>query len=229
MLQDQDIKGFTLLELLAVLAIVLIVTAVGLPNFNSWKTEREVRVGAEKIAQVLSGVNAQTKRGTFPYVQMHINANVSISGVTGNYPGTIVLGRGMTRTNLSKKLNSGKFPDCDTNLRTVAGSWEAEPTYEYKLKNIYLHVKNINAICYSADETYYATTDEINQNKNITLDQGSTDQYIIVCSATEKNARTAGKCPVSKTAGLKRPAYLIEWSRFGNVKRHKWSGSDWIR
>ena len=72
MLQDQDIKGFTLLELLAVLAIVLIVTAVGLPNFNSWKTEREVRVGAEKIAQVLSGVNAQTKRGTFPYVQMHI-------------------------------------------------------------------------------------------------------------------------------------------------------------
>ena len=96
MLQDQDIKGFTLLELLAVLAIVLIVTAVGLPNFNSWKTEREVRVGAEKIAQVLSGVNAQTKRGTFPYVQMHINANVSISGVTGNYPGTIVLGRGMT-------------------------------------------------------------------------------------------------------------------------------------
>ena len=135
MLQDQDIKGFTLLELLVVIAIVSIVTAIGLPNFNSWKTEREVRVGAEKIAQVLSGVNAQTKRGTFPYVQMHINANTSISGVAGNYPGTVVLGRGMTRTNLSKKLNSGKFPDCDTNLRTVAGSWEAEPTYEYKLKN----------------------------------------------------------------------------------------------
>ena len=92
MLQDQDIKGFTLLELMVVVAIVSIVTAIGIPNFNDWRKEREVRVAAEKIAEVLSGINAQAKRGTFPYVQMHINANTSISGVGGNYPGTIVLG-----------------------------------------------------------------------------------------------------------------------------------------
>ena len=65
--------------------------------------------------------------------------------------------------------------------------------------------------------------------KNIILDQSSTDQYIIVCSATHANVKAAGKCPVSKSTGLKRPAYLIEWSRFGNVKRHKWNGNDWIR
>ena len=61
-LQDQDIKGFTLLELLVVVALVSIITAIGIPNFNEWKKEREVRVAAEKIAGVLSGVNAQTKR-----------------------------------------------------------------------------------------------------------------------------------------------------------------------
>ena len=47
--QDQDIKGFTLLELLVVVALVSIITAIGLPNFNNWKKEREVRVAAEKI------------------------------------------------------------------------------------------------------------------------------------------------------------------------------------
>ena len=57
-LQDQDIKGFTLLELLVVVALVSIITAIGIPNFNEWKKEREVRVAAEKIAGVLSGVNA---------------------------------------------------------------------------------------------------------------------------------------------------------------------------
>ena len=62
MLQDQDIKGFTLLELLVVVALISIITAIGIPNFSSWKKDREVRVASEKIASVLSGVNAQTKR-----------------------------------------------------------------------------------------------------------------------------------------------------------------------
>ena len=224
MLQDQDIKGFTLLELLVVIAIISIVTAIGIPNFSKWKKEREVRVAAEKIASVLTGVNAQSKRGTFPYVQMLANSNVTILGATGNYQGTIIMGRGMTKTNLTKKLNAGKFPDCDVNLQFSAGSWEANPTFMYELKNIYLHVSNINAICYSTDEKFYATKGNINKNKNITLDQGITDQYIVVCSSHDTKS---GKCDLG--SGLKKPAYLIEWSRFGDVKRHKWSGSDWTR
>ena len=87
MLQDQDIKGFTLLELMVVVAIVSIVTAIGIPNFNDWRKEREVRVAAEKIAEVLSGINAQAKRGTFPYVQMHVQANINLGT---NLKGTII-------------------------------------------------------------------------------------------------------------------------------------------
>ena len=226
MLQDQDIKGFTLLELLVVIAIVSIVTAIGLPNFNSWKTEREVRVGAEKIAQVLSGVNAQTKRGTFPYVQMHVQANINLSA---NLKGTIIKGRGMSKTNLTKKLNDGQFPSCDTDLKFKSLSWEQNPTFEYTLKKIFLHINGTNAACFSGDESYYATTNEINTNDLLTLNNDSTDRYIIVCSGTEKKAKDKGKCPKSSSGDLKRPAYLIEWSRFGNVKKHKWSGSEWIR
>ena len=92
----------------------------------------------KKSASVLSGVNAQTKRGSYPYVQMFINSNVTIVGATGNYPGTIIMGRGMTKTNLSTNLNSGKFPNCDMTLNPGSGSWE-NPTFNYELKNIYLH------------------------------------------------------------------------------------------
>lgn len=227
MLQTQDIKGFTLLELLVVVALISIISAIGIPNFSGWKKDREVRTASEKIAAVLSGVNAQTKRGSFPYVQMYIDSNKLITSTTPNFHGTIIKGRGMTKTQLTKDLNSGNFPDCDRSFPANTNSWE-KPSFDYELRNIYLHFggSSASAICYSVDETYYATNGILATNKNIRLDQGITDRYIIVCSYHD--AKNAGKCD-TKSPGLKKPAYLIEWSRFGNVRKYKWSGSDWVR
>ena len=58
MQQNQDIKGFTLLELLVVISLVAIISAVAYPNFSSWKKEREVRAATEKIAGMISNVFA---------------------------------------------------------------------------------------------------------------------------------------------------------------------------
>ena len=62
MQQKQDIKGFSLLELLVVVVIVAVISAVGYPKFMDWRKDREVRLAAENISSMISGIVAQTQR-----------------------------------------------------------------------------------------------------------------------------------------------------------------------
>ena len=77
MQQDQNIKGFTILELLVVITIVAIVSAVGYPNFTSWKKDREVRQAVERAAAMVQSIITQSQRGSYPYVQLDIKSTKS--------------------------------------------------------------------------------------------------------------------------------------------------------
>ena len=65
-------KGFTLLELLIVLAIVSVVSAIGIPNFNSWRSDREVKVAAVKLSDLLTEVYNHTQGSAYPVSYTHL-------------------------------------------------------------------------------------------------------------------------------------------------------------
>ena len=72
MQQKQDIKGFTILELLVVITIVAIVSAVGYPHFMEWSEDIKVRKASEQISSMLKNMNTQLQRSNFQYLQLHI-------------------------------------------------------------------------------------------------------------------------------------------------------------
>ena len=47
---DEKTKGFTLLEILVVVVIIGLISAIAFPNFSDWKKDREIRTVAEKVA-----------------------------------------------------------------------------------------------------------------------------------------------------------------------------------
>ena len=238
MQQDQDIKGFTILELLVVIAIIAIISAVAFPSFSKWSTERKVRTATEKVASMISNIATQTQRGNLAYSQLMVLAVPNQS--------SIFVTKGMGDKNFKDKLEKGQI-NCPV---SPTGYWDdfGKPTkniqglnfseyYEFfnpedKVigeSKIAVHFSLPSAICFGKGGNYYKATNALSKvsNTNVVIEGSSTPNYIIIC--TYKNAQKNGnKCPTRGKA-LEKPAYLVKWSRFGNVSKFKWSGSDWNR
>ena len=110
----QDIKGFTILELLVVIVIISVVSAVSYPNFMDWSKDRKVRAAAEKVAIMLSSINTQAQRGSYPFVQFQIKP---LSGSVQ------FRSKGMSQDKMNSKLNQAttKILDCELN---DSGYWD---------------------------------------------------------------------------------------------------------
>ena len=100
---DENIKGFNLIELLVVVILIGVVSAIGYPNFNNWRSERETKDSVIKIKSLIDGINAQVQRGRYAFVQVHI---------LDNKKEIIVTSRGMKPEKLASlmKIVAGMTP-----------------------------------------------------------------------------------------------------------------------
>ena len=220
MKQNQDIKGFTLLELLVVIVIISVVSAVGYPKFTSWKKDREIRYAAEKVANLLTSISTQAQRGSYPFVQFYIKPSGSkVEFIT----------KGQTPENFNTNLNVGKKPECSTKSSGVFDNNEFDK-YDSEDEKISVQMNLVGTVCFSQNGTYFEKEGKLSSrdNPNVSIEGRLSNNYVIICSK-DNAAKTGKKCATTKGDGLEKPAYLVEWSRFGNISKFKWSGSVWTR
>ena len=222
MQQEQKIKGFTILELLVVITIVSIVSAIGYPRFNDWKTDREVRQALERAASMVNSIITHTQRGSYPYVQIDIRSSQTQ---------TIFTTKGMSKNKFSNSLNQKNISINCPITNQSASYWDADPL-ETATEAVSSNAGSSAAICFSREGSHYALVgNELIKNNDtsnkMSLDGFMVSQYIIFCSKSLAAANN-DMCPRALTKKDK-PAYLLQWSRFGNVVKYKWSGSAWNR
>ncbi len=208
MQEKQDIKGFTILELLVVITIVAVVSAVGYPNFMKWSDDRKVRKASEQIASMITNINTQLQRGNFQYVQFQI--------IPGGTSSTTIRTKGIYQDTYSEKINSGGITCSKDNKY-----WDE--TVQEIVIDTQVHKDKEGAVCFSKDGTKFLQTGSLKNQFILKINGEDEQDYVVVCG----KSITCDVTTIGKKNGLKKPAYLVLWSRFGTVTKYKRGESDW--
>ena len=170
MKQNQDIKGFTLLELLVVIVIISVVSAVGYPKFTSWKKDREIRYAAEKVANLLTSISTQAQRGSFPFVQFYIKPSKSkVEFIT----------KGQSTEQYNTNLNDGNKPECSTATSGVFDTNEFDK-YDSEDEKIFVQIDKVGTVCFSQNGTYFKKGGRMSTNLNVSIEGRLSDNYVII-------------------------------------------------
>ena len=217
---EKNIKGLSLLELVVVLVLIGVVTAVAYPDFTEWNRERKVRNGTDRVLSFMKNIHAQTERGTFAYVQVLINNNNNRLQLTS---------KGMTMQDLTDKIHDG---ESDWNAEATSRCepeatdyWSSDTAgedadiknyvFSIDLEDVTTSFIGTTAICFARNGKFFEAAFGTHFDSGI---DAVPYQYLYIC----RRGGEACEIPTADLTEKSKPAagikYLraINFGRFGN-------------
>ena len=236
--QEKNNKGFSLLEIIVVLAIVGALAGVGIPQFTKWNNSRVVSNATEQVASLLRNIHATTERGTFAYVQVLFESD--------SFGGISIRTKGVTMDNFTAKMNDvNDVWNTSSDNRCSTGEldpefWTSEDIAErpelrasiFEIERndvIFQWFDGQASVCFSRNGKFFYADGELGIDEQ-------PEHYIYILLNKDENAECVIEYvenplekvipqPLSWDPDDNSCKYVgaVKWTRFGEVDTFKWN------
>ena len=240
---DEKTKGFNILELIVVLLIIGIVSALGYPEITKWRKDREVKSFAIATKTLIEGIVAQVQRGQYAFVQVRVDEEqVDVEG--SNDRVLTITSKGMKPETLTNFLN-----DPASAWRTNAAGrcdiedpdyWDADGGTDDLIEVRSIEATNLGttfrgsgntaatgAICFGKNDQWFSGAGQLATG-------GVPDSALFICEISDSRnicqVDAAGNPLTTEEGTEHKYLYSVEWSRFGNIVLERWNrnAAGWV-
>ena len=232
---DEKTKGFNILELIVVLLLVGIVSALGYPEITKWRKDREVKSFAIATKTLIEGIVAQVQRGQYAFVQVRVDEIAETQDEDSDRVLNIT-SKGMKPETLANFLN-----DRASAWRTNAAGrcniadgddyWDADGGTDDLIEVRSIDVVNLattfrggtGAVCFGKNDQWFSGAGTLAVG-------GIPDGALFICDiGVGRNTCDVNDEGSPTTGVVHKYLYSIEWSRFGNVVLERWdNNAGWV-
>ena len=244
-MQQKKIKGFTLLELMVVIIIIGLISAIGFLPFQSWRSDRLARAGAVSVSSVIQDIYSQVQRGHYSFSMFRVH-----SVTKNNETNWFISSYGMETENFTtlvrnkyKGTTLAEFhvfeKRCKTDLlfdsvnmwddqgypissgdkaskKLTVSSYEIDDKLSIGVSGIDEPVEG--TVCFSKDGSYYSAGGMF-----LSIAFGGGDSAIVggESSIIEEMYVCTAESGADSCSSSSENFYSITWSRFGNIDMQK--------
>ena len=167
-MQQKTIKGFTILELLVVVAIIAVISGVAIPQFATWAKERDVKNTAIRIKNLAVSISSQVQRGLYGFAQFYVQRSED-----GGY---LFQTNGMLMSNLATNISetddwhqtSVRCKNEDAFWDHLGASNNRAEVRSFNIDNVNTSIDNESGVCFSKDGSWFSSFGDLaDGEKNI--------------------------------------------------------------